>query len=394
MSAEDSPQGRPDSSLAIAHAGSLSIRSVRALAFRCPLETPVVTSFGVMRDRPMVLIRAEDGDGVVGWGEAWCNFPSVGAEHRVRIVNDILAPLVAQRTFSGPHEAYEALAARTAILALQSGEPGPFAQAIAGIDIALWDIAARRAHLPLWRFLGGSAPTIAVYASGLNPDAPARLAEAKRSAGHRAFKLKIGFGRERDLANVRDLRAALGNEAKLMVDANQALTLAAAVDLAQALEPWAVDWLEEPLRADRPWAEWMSLRNATAIPLAAGENIAGDAAFDAALASGALAVVQPDMAKWGGFSRNVPLGRRVVASGRRLCPHYLGGGVGLLASAHWLAAVGGDGMLEIDANPNPLRSATSGPVESVVDGRTTLADGPGLGADPDLEYLKRYAIAM
>ena len=76
----------------------------------------------------------------------------------------------------------------------------------------------------------------------------------------------------------------------------------------------------------------------------------------------------------------------------RANPHR--GGVELLASAHWLAAVGGDGMLEIDANPNPLRSATSGPVESVVDGRTTLADGPGLGADPDLEYLKRYAIAM
>jgi hypothetical protein len=53
--------------------------------------------------------------------------------------------------------------------------------------------------------------------------------------------------------------------------------------------------------------------------------------------------------------------------------------VGLLASAHWLAAVGGDGMPEIDANPNPLRSATCGPIESVVDGRTTLVDGPGLG---------------
>jgi L-alanine-DL-glutamate epimerase-like enolase superfamily enzyme len=193
---------------------------------------------------------------------------------------------------------------------------------------------------------------------------------------------------------VRDLRAAVGNDAKLMVDANQALTLAAAVDLAHALEPWALDWLEEPLRADRPWPEWTTLRNATTIPLAAGENIAGDAAFDAALVAGALAVVQPDLAKWGGFSRNVPLARRVLERGRRLCPHYLGGGVGLLASAHWLAAVGGDGMLEIDANPNPLRSATCGAVESVVDGRTTLADGPGLGADPDLGYLKRYAIAV
>jgi L-alanine-DL-glutamate epimerase-like enolase superfamily enzyme len=124
-------------------AGPLAIRSLFALAFRHPLAMPVVTSFGVMRDRPMVLVRAEDGDGVVGWGEAWCNFPSVGAEHRVRIVNEILAPLVVQRTFAGPAEAYDVLTARTEILALQSGEPGPFAQAIAGVDLALWDIAAR-----------------------------------------------------------------------------------------------------------------------------------------------------------------------------------------------------------------------------------------------------------
>jgi L-alanine-DL-glutamate epimerase-like enolase superfamily enzyme len=373
-------------------AGPLAIRSLFALAFRHPLAMPVVTSFGVMRDRPMVLVRAEDGDGVVGWGEAWCNFPSVGAEHRVRIVNEILAPLVVQRTFAGPAEAYDVLTARTEILALQSGEPGPFAQAIAGVDIALWDIAARRAGLPLWRFLGGRSPTIAVYASGLNPDAPARLAEAKRNEGHRAFKLKIGFGRERDLANLRDLRAVLGDDAMLMVDANQALSLEAAVDLAHALESFAVDWLEEPLRADRPWSDWTTLCNATTIPLAAGENIAGDAAFDAALAAGALAVVQPDMAKWGGVSRSVPLARRVLAHGRRFCPHYLGGGVGLLASAHGLAAVGGEGMLEIDANPNPLRSATCGSVEAVVGGKATLGDGPGLGVDPDLGYLRRYAV--
>jgi L-alanine-DL-glutamate epimerase-like enolase superfamily enzyme len=207
----------------------------------------------------------------------------------------------------------------------------------------------------------------------------------------RGFKLKFGLGVAREVGNVRALRGALGTDADLMVDANQAWELDAAIDAARRLEPFGLRWLEEPLRCDRPWSEWRKLRAATAIPLAAGENIAGDVAFEAALASDALAVVQPDIAKWGGFSRCVPLARRIQATGRRLCPHFLGGGVGLLASAHWLAAAGGDGMLEVDANPNVLRTATCGALATVRDGCAMLTDAAGLGAEPDVAFLRRYA---
>ena len=374
-------------------ADPLSIRTLAARVFRYPLQTPVVTSFGVMRERPMVLVRAEDADGVVGWGEAWCNFPAVGAEHRARLVNSALASLVIGQRFAGPAEAFESLTAQTAVLALQSGEPGPFAHAIAGIDIALWDLHARRAREPLWRMLGGTSGTVRVYASGLDPDDAVNVAEVKRREGYTAFKLKIGFGRDRDLRNLRALRQALGVDAEVMADANQAWTLDAAIGMARRLEAFDLRWLEEPIRADRPWSEWRTLRSSTAIPLAAGENIAGDAAFDAALAADALAVIQPDIAKWGGFSRDLPLARRVRAAGRRLCPHYLGGGIGLLASAHWLAAAGGDGLLEIDANPNPLRSSMCGPLATIHDGRASLTDAPGLGTEPDLALLERYAVA-
>ncbi|HVA41827.1 MAG TPA: hypothetical protein VNF49_14255, partial [Candidatus Binataceae bacterium] len=82
--------------------GAARVRALRALVYRCPLETPVVTSFGTMRYRPMVLVRAEGDDGTVGWGEAWCNFPAVGAEHRARLIGSVLAPLVVQRAFEGP----------------------------------------------------------------------------------------------------------------------------------------------------------------------------------------------------------------------------------------------------------------------------------------------------
>lgn len=367
----------------------MTLRALTAHVFRAPLERPVVTSFGAMRDRPMLIVRAEDGDGAVGFGEVWCNFPAVGAEHRARLVETVLAPLCVGQALDDPSQVYARLTAATAVVALQSGEPGPFAQAIAGVDIALWDLAARRAGVPLWKRLGGTSARIRVYASGLGPDAPEVAAARCLAAGHRAFKLKVGFGRERDLANLAAMRAAVG-DSDLMADANQAWTPAEGAAHAAAMAPFGLRWLEEPLRCDRAWPEWQALARSAPMPLAAGENIAGDAAFDAALASRALGVVQPDLGKWGGFSAVAGVARRALAAGVRFCPHWLGGGVGLLASAHLLAAVGGDGLLEVDANPNPLREATCGALASIADGGADLGDAPGLGAMPDLRALARY----
>jgi L-alanine-DL-glutamate epimerase-like enolase superfamily enzyme len=342
----------------------------------------------------MKLVRVEDADGAAGWGEIWCNFPAVGAEHRARLVVTVLLPLVEGKSFTSAPEAFRFLSEKTAVLAIQSGEPGPLAQCIAGVDVALWDLAARKAGQPLWRLLGGASPRVRAYASGLNPDAPEKLALAKRNEGYRAFKLKVGFGAERDLANLRALRSALGDEAELMADANQAWTLREALSHVDRLKDLKLQWLEEPLRADRPWREWQSLAKKTAIPLAAGENLAGEAAFDAALASGALGVAQPDLAKWGGFSGCLPVAKRMRAAGLRYCPHYLGGGVGLLASAHLLAAVGGDGLLEVDANPNPLRELTCGPLARVENGIAELSAAPGLGATPDLSVLRAFSVPL
>ncbi|WP_275431080.1 enolase C-terminal domain-like protein, partial [Klebsiella pneumoniae] len=79
------------------------------------------------------------------------------------------------------------------------------------------------------------------------------------------------------------------------------------------------------------------------------------AEFDEAIASGCFAILQPDAAKWGGVSGCLQVARQALGAGISYCPHYLGGGIGLMASAHLLAAAGGPGMLEIDTNPNPWR---------------------------------------
>jgi D-galactarolactone cycloisomerase len=345
-----------------------------------------------MRDRPMLLVSIEDEDGVTGWGEVWCNFPACGAEHRARLIASVFAPMLIGRSVSDPPAIFEDLTRRTRILALQSGERGPIAQCIAGLDLAIWDLIAKRCEKPLWRLLGGSDPSVAVYASGLNPIEPERIAVRKYDEGFRAFKLKVGFGRERDIGNLDTLRRALGGQALLMADANQAWDLAEASAAACALERFALAWLEEPLAADAPSADWMKLAKSTSIPLAAGENYSSPEQFTAALASRICRVLQPDVAKWGGFSGCLPIARRIVEAGLIFCPHYLAGVVGLVASAHLLSAVGGSGMLEIDANENVLRTALDTPLQRITDGRTTLTDAPGLGLDVDLVAFERYRV--
>jgi L-alanine-DL-glutamate epimerase-like enolase superfamily enzyme len=362
----------------------LRIARVRAHVFRYPVQVPVRTSFGTMTDRPAVFVQVTDEDGASGWGEVWCNFPGCGAEHRARLVHSVMAPLLEGRRFDeGPQEAWEALTRQTAVLAIQSGEPGPMAQAIAGIDLALWDLAARRAGEPLWRYLGGQ-PRIPVYASGINPEGALDTAERMRAGGHNAFKLKVGFGAERDVGNLEALRQTLGDAASMMVDANQAWSLDEALAMAPRLAPFRLDWLEEPLRADRPWTEWQQLKAGSPVPLAGGENVAGLDAFDGAIAAQVFSVLQPDAAKWGGISGCWPVIAKARAAGLRYCPHYLGGGLGLLASAHLLAAAGGDGLLEIDSNDNPLRSALSPRLSRIDDGWVTLDETPGIGALDDV----------
>ncbi|MGL4243669.1 MAG: enolase C-terminal domain-like protein, partial [Beijerinckiaceae bacterium] len=102
----------------------------------------------------------------------------------------------------------------------------------------------------------------------------------------------------------------------------------------------------------------------------------------------AFGVIQPDICKWGGLSACRDVARRALAAGKRYCPHYLGGGIGLAASAHLLSAVGGDGLLEVDVNDNALREAFAGPILPLRNGMVELPDAPGLGYRPDMRGAK------
>lgn len=150
----------------------MNINKVECWVLRAPIEVPVATSFGIMTSRPALFLRVSATDGAWGWGEVFCNFPQVGAEHRARLIDTMFAPLLQGRRSDDPPRLRQDLEEQTRRMAIQCGEPGPFAQIISAIDQAVWDMAGRRAGVPLWKLLSvapQASNRVRVYASGLGP---------------------------------------------------------------------------------------------------------------------------------------------------------------------------------------------------------------------------------
>jgi len=303
------------------------------------------------------------------------------------LIQDI-APLVLGQPSDNPARLWHDLTRKTHIRALQCGEWGPFAQVLAGLDTACHDLTARRAGLPLARALNpNAAASVPVYASGIKiTDAQAEIASA-RAQGIKAFKVKIGFDMARDLATLEQLSSDLRENERLFTDANQAWDTATALHFMQAAKDLNIGWIEEAIPADAPTADWASLAALGTLPLAGGENITGADNFAASTAH--LTYIQPDVAKWGGVTGCFEAAQTITQAGRTYCPHFLGGGLGLLASAHLLAATGGKGLLELDINANPLRDDLL-PKGALRDGRFHLPDAPGLGIEALPDSLAQF----
>lgn len=367
------------------------IARIDVSAFRVPIARPVITSFGAMTSRPAVFVRLEDSEGAFGWGEIFANWPAAGAEHRARLVIEDIADLVLDKVFCQPSSLVETLSIKTHIRALQCGEWGPFAHAIAGLDIAFNDLLAHRAGLPLAKFLNPSASmSVPAYCSGIHIRDAASAIKDNRVLGYNAFKVKVGFDLESDISLTHEAIASLGPSEKLFADANQAWNTDSAIAFLRKMEDQPLGWVEEPLAADSPIQSWHDVAASTAIPLAGGENIAGDANFDNAIAAGFLSVLQPDVAKWGGVSKCREVAVKATSAGRLFCPHFLGGGIGLAASAAVLASVPGNGLLEVDSNLNPLREAFNLWPENAPRNQFPICDKPGLGIVELPEEIARY----
>lgn len=364
----------------------MKIAAIGTIALRLPFahDGPPLTFAGRPRNgMEMLLVRVDTDDGITGWGEAFG--PGIWPATRA-VVENILAPLCVGRDAVGIVALSEDLQRKLHPL----GRSGPMIYALAGLDIALWDIAGKRAGLPLAYLLAPAARSeVTAYSSLLRYTDPAlvgRKCAESVERGYRHVKLhEIGT------PQVRAARAAAGEGIGLMLDANCPWSVAEALAIARQLREARLMWLEEPVWPPEDWASLAAVRRAAGIPVAAGENAASPAEFRHMLAAGAVDYAQPSVIKLGGVTPMLDVIELAREHGVGIMPHSPYFGPGFLATVHVCAALAPDALVEryycrLDASP--LGSAID-----PVDGRIAVPQGPGLGADPDPEVVRRCRLA-
>jgi L-alanine-DL-glutamate epimerase-like enolase superfamily enzyme len=257
-------------------------------------------------------------DGIVGHGFSWT--PTIGGGAVRALLEEELAPW-----FTG-RPADPALWADAWARIHEAGGGGVTTIALAGVDLALWDAAARRAETSVIGLLGRRHERLPVYGSGVNLHygLDELVAQVQRwvAAGHRAVKVKIGKPDPReDLERMRAVREVLGPDRELMVDANQRWDLEAAERALTLLAEVRPAWIEEPLRAD-DLAGYRALARRTGIPIAVGENLHTVHRFREAIDAGAT-VLQPNIVRVGGITPFLEIAREVREAGATLAPHLL-----------------------------------------------------------------------
>jgi L-alanine-DL-glutamate epimerase-like enolase superfamily enzyme len=330
-----------------------------------------------------LLVRIITDQGIEGWGEAFGH--AVCPATRAAIETQVGPAFLGQdaRDIRG-------LMQRMAQNFHLFGRNGPLTYALSGFDIALWDIAGKQAQQPLWRLLGGSPRAdLASYASLLRYAEPATVAKAVERAasqGYGAIKLH-----EIDPQAVHAARKAAGPGVKLMLDTNCPWSVEQALEMASVLRADDLHWLEEPVWPPEDHAGLARVRREGGIPIAAGENAAGLHDFRHKFEAGALDIAQPSVAKIGGVTQVLEIAALARAFSVRLVPHCAYFGAGYLASLHLAAALAPDAPFErlfVELEANPYHDMVL-----AQNGRVSVPSGPGLGCDPDMDILRRYAFA-
>ena len=360
------------------------------------LRLPVVTA-ACDGSQDTVLVRISTDEGITGWGEV-DSCPSV-----VKAVID--APLSHQlcNGLGNILRGRDPLHLDACMQAMQEGASyyarvGVGAHAMAGVNIALWDIAGKAAGQPVHRLLGTeNGGRFRAYCSLLFGDTPAEtydLARRGADAGFTAIKFGWGpMGRDEksDVALVRQARRGAGEGVDLLIDAGQSWDWETALARAHRFEEFRPFWIEEPLHPD-DLAGYRRLTEQSPIPIAAGEAESEAGSFERLVAEGGLQWIQPDPGRCG-ISTFVAVGRFAHEHGSRTVNHSFKSGVTIAASLHALSAVPGGELFEYCMSESPLRRELTREAFEVVEGHVLVPEAPGLGFTIDESVLAAYRVA-
>jgi len=340
------------------------------------------------------LIRIDTDAGITGWGEVDSAPTVVRAIVQAPLSHQLCAGL-AHALIGADPLAIEVCHARMLAAANYYGRTGAGRHAMAGIDIALWDIAGKARACPVAQLLGGPfQDRFRPYCSVLFPDTPAATYdEARRRVDQGFTAIKFGWGpmgqeAATDVALVAQARRGAGDAVDIMVDAGQAWDWRTALARARAFADHRILWLEEPLAPD-DLDGYARLCAASPVPIAAGEAESRLEDFEALLRRGQLDWVQPDPGRCG-LSTMVQVGRLAWRCGRCVVNHSFKSGITLAASLHALSACPRAELCEYCMSPSPLRHELTEETFPLVDGWIRLPSGPGLGVTIVEATIERY----
>ncbi|MFD2237627.1 mandelate racemase/muconate lactonizing enzyme family protein [Aureimonas populi] len=345
--------------------------------------------------RANVLVEIVCDDGTTGWGEclgpARPNAAMVAAYAPLLIGED---PLRTELLWSCLYDAFR-----------DQGQRGLTVTALSGIDVALWDIKGKHFGVSISTLLGGRVrESVRAYATGsFRRDGVDRVEDnavevaGHRDAGFHAAKIKIGFGVEEDLRVIRAVREAVGDDIRLMVDANHGYDVMEAVAFGRRAEAYGIDWFEEPVEPEQLGA-YRAVRAGQPLPVAGGETWHTRWGHREAIETRAVDIVQPDICGVGGFTEARRVADLSSLHGVRVVPHVWGTAVQIAAALQFMAAMIPspqrreplEPILEFDRTDNPFRQAVvTHPVEHD-HGVVAIPDGPGLGIEIDRAALTEY----
>ena len=367
----------------------MKITGVQTICMRVPYAESqrVKSALGTWNHRNGMFLLIQTDEGITGLGEIFSNFPQWSHYEKEASVHCGLKPLLLGEDPLDMEGIRERVTGKLERIGLQWGGIGIANQILSGLDIALWDLRGKVEGRPVFALLGQSTRRVPVYCSGLGPQNVVANARRMLEQGVSAFKVKIGMNRELDLQNLAELRQLIGPDRLLMADVNQGWNLETAMEIIPLLEPFHLNWLEEPLMADD--VECLkTLQDCTQLPISGGENLYGGE-FLTHLSQGLLDVCQPDITKCGGITGLLQVAQIAARYGVEVAPHFYGNGVGYAATLQVMAASGAH-LLECDHDANPMKDSCVTGLSPILNGRVTVPQGPGLGIELDEEAIAPY----
>ncbi|MCB1894316.1 MAG: mandelate racemase [Zoogloeaceae bacterium] len=357
---------------------SENVRALHVRAVKVPMTEPHRTASGVIHESPLVLVDVVSDEGVTGHGYVFC-YSAMALKPTAMLIAS-LAPLIVGQPLA-PLQIQQVLARRFRLL----GPQGLAGIAMAAIDMAAWDALARSRGLPLLRLLGAVPRPIPAYgAVGFDGvEGSARVAAGWAKRGFGGVKAKIGYPSvDEDVAVVEAMRAAVGDGVALMVDYNQSLTVAEAIERGRRLDPLGLAWIEEPTLA-HDHSGHARIARALDTPVQCGENWWGPLDMRQAIEAGASDLMMPDVMKIGGVSGWMQAAALGAAHGIRLSNHLF-----VEVSTHLLCATPTAHWLEYAEWFNPIIAE---PLR-IVDGCAVPAERPGSGIEWDEQAVARFLV--